>query len=718
MSTAPGLGYHILDSGGPALPGSLESNKRLSQWLRLRADGVVEVSSGKVEIGQGILTAIAQIVADELDVDLGRVRMLAASTAISPNEGVTSGSLSIEQSGSALRYACAEARAIYLDAAAQRLGVAASNLQVRDGTIVGPGNLRTSYWELADGGLLDRDATGKVAPKPPAVRAVAGTPAGRLDIPDKVFGRPRFIHDLALPAMLHARVLRPPSPVATLTALDDTATRAMPGVVAVVRDGSFAGVVAESEEAALAALQRLAAGATWQQTDTLPDEADLRGWMKGQPVETTTIATREAPTAGGKARTLRREYSRPFVAHASMAPSCAVAQWSDNGLHVWTHSQGVYNLRADLALVFALPPEQIVVEHAEGAGCYGQNGADDVALEAALLARGAEGRPVRLQWSREDELAWSPFGAAQAIDLEADLDADGNILAWRHDVWGNGHVTRPGRGGKPTLQAAWQLAKPFPRAVAVNPPLAGGGGSERNATPLYDFPALRITSHRLLVMPIRTSSLRTLGAFANVFAIESFMDELAAERGEDPLAFRLRHLKDPRARAVLEALRPARRMEPTGRSAMALGHGIGFARYKNFGAYCAAVAEVEGDADIRVRRLVLAVDVGEVVNPDGVANQMEGGAIQATSWVLKEAVVSTASASPATPGRPTRSCASRRCRRSRSRSSPGPRRRRWAPAKPRTGRSRAPSPTRSTMRLGVRVRDLPITRERLIAAMG
>ncbi len=717
MSSAPGLGYHILDTGGQALPGSLQSNKRLSQWLRLRADGIVEVYSGKVEIGQGILTAVAQIVADELDVDLGRVRMVAASTATSPNEGVTSGSLSIEHSGSALRYACAEARAVYLDAAAQRLGVAASNLQVRDGTIVGPGNLSTSYWELADGGLLERDATARVAPKPATARAVAGTPAARLDIPDKVFGRPRFIHDLALPGMLHARVLRPPSPVATLTALDDAAARAMPGVAAVVRDGSFAGVVAQSEEAALAALRRLAAGANWQQTDTLPDEADLRAWMKSQPVETTTINTRDAVAVGNKARTLRREYSRPFIAHASMAPSCAIAQWSDKGLHVWTHSQGVYNLRADLALVFSLPPERIVVEHAEGAGCYGQNGADDVALDAALLARGAEGRAVRLQWSREDELAWSPFGAAQAIDLEADLDADGNILAWRHDVWGNGHVTRPGRAGKPTLQAAWQLAKPSPRPVATNPPLAGGGGQERNATPIYDFPALRITSHRLLVMPVRTSALRTLGAFANVFAIESFMDELAAERGEDPLAFRLRHLKDPRARAVLEAA-AKRAGWSQWKKREGAGHGIAFARYKNFGAYCAAVAEVEGDADIRVRRLVLAVDVGEVVNPDGVANQMEGGAIQATSWVLKEAVrfdrqrvtsdtwetypILRFSEVPAVEveiiARPEE--------------------------KAMGAGEAAHGPVAGAIAnavfdaLGVRVRDLPITRERLIAAMG
>jgi CO/xanthine dehydrogenase Mo-binding subunit len=640
-SAGPGLGYHIVAAAGTPLPGSLETNRRLSQWLRFRPDGIVEITSGKVEIGQGILTAIAQIVADELDLELARVRMLPASTVASPNEGVTSGSLSIQQSGAALRYACAEARAIFLDAAAQRLGVDAQSLQVRDGEIVGPGNLRTSYWELADnetgGGLLDCDATASIAPKAPAARRLAGAPAARIDIPDKAFGRPRFIHDLALPGLLHGRVLRPPSPGATLTSLDEAGARAVPGMAAVVWDGSFAGVVAEAQAAALAGLKALAAAATWQPGEPLPDEADLRAWIKSQPVETTPIGTRDAAAPARTVRTFRREYGRPFIAHASMAPSCAIAQWSDDRVRIWTHSQGVYNLRADLALVFALPPERIVVEHAEGAGCYGHNGADDVALEAALLARAAAGRPVRLQWSREEELAWSPMGAAQLVDLEADLDETGEIVAWRHDVWGNGHVSRPGRGKTPTLQAAWQLAKPFPRVVAGNPPLAGGGGAERNAAPVYDFPAWRIASHRILTMPIRTSALRTLGAFANVFAVESFMDELAAERGEDPLAFRLRHLKDARARAALEAA-AARAGWGTWTKREGAGHGLGVARYKGLGAYCAAVAEVEGEADIRVRRLVLAVDVGEVVNPDGVANQIEGGAVQATSWVLKEAV--------------------------------------------------------------------------------
>lgn len=637
MSNGPGLGYHILDKGGTTLPGSLQTNPRLSRWLKIRPEGIVEVSSGKVEIGQGILTAIAQIVADELDVDLARVRMLPASTAASPNEGVTSGSLSIEHSGSALRFACAEARSIHLDAAAQRLGVPVADLSVSDGTIAGPGNLRTSYWELAGEGLLDRDATGRIAPKPPSARNLAGSSATRLDIPDKVYGRQRFVHDLTLPGMLDGRVLKPPSPAARLKSLDESNARQTAGVVAVVRDGSFVGVVAETAGQAEIALARLAAAAVWDQAETLPDETNLTTWIKGQPVETTTINERVGQAGASVVRTVRRTYSRPYVAHASMAPSSAIAQWSDDGVHVWSHTQGIFNLRVDLAMILALPPEKIVIEHVEGAGCYGQNGADDVALDVVLLARAVQGRPVSLVWSRSDEMAWAPLGAAQIVDIEADLDENGEIVGWRHDVWGNGHVSRPGRAKTPTLLTATQLAKPFPSVVASNPPLAGGGGSERNATPLYDFPSWKILNHRLLTMPIRTSSLRTLGAFANVFAIESFMDELAAEHGEDPVAFRLRHLNDARARAVIEAA--ARRANwPAWKKGEGKGHGFGFARYKGAGAYCAVVAEVDGSADIRVSRLVLAVDVGEVINPDGVTNQMEGGAIQATSWTLKEAV--------------------------------------------------------------------------------
>jgi len=418
-------------AAAPRLPGSLETNRRLSQWLRFRPEGTVEVFSGKVEIGQGILTALAQIAAEELDVALPRVRMVAASTAHSPNEGVTSGSLSIQDSGTALRYACAEARAIYLDAAARRLGVPAETLRVEDGTIAGTGNVRTSYWELADDALLAREATARVAPKAAALRSVVGTAAARIDIPDKVFGRPRFIHDLTLPGMLHGRVLRPKSSGAKLIALDESPVRALPGVAAVVRDGDFAGVIAEDERTAPEATARLREGAVWQETETLPDETRLGDWLKTQPAETTLIDTRGPAAAGPTARTVRRTYTRPFLAHAPIGPSCAIAQWNETGVQVWTHSQGIYNLRADLALALPMQLESIVVQHVEGAGCYGHNAADDVAFDAVLLARAAAGRPVRVEWTREDELAWAPFGAAMAIDIEADLDATGEIQACR-----------------------------------------------------------------------------------------------------------------------------------------------------------------------------------------------------------------------------------------------------------------------------------------------
>lgn len=619
----------------PRLPVSLAANPRLSSWVKFTGEGRVAISPGKVEIGQGIVTALAQIAADELDVEIGRIEMIRASTAASPNEGVTSGSLSIQQSGRALRHACADVRQRFLAAAAERLGVDASLLGVDDGTISGPGNVRTSYWELSGDVSLDHDATAGTVTKSAAARSVAGHSIQRVDIPDKVFARPRFIHDCALPGLAHGRVLRPDISGAKLIGLDEETARAVSGLIAIVRDGGFAGVVADSEAAAEAALKALRKGATWSTGEPLPDENDLAGFLKSQPVETTIIDTKAAATTKA-ARTLRRQYTRPYIAHASIAPSCAMARWDGDRVHVWTHSQAVYLLRADLAIVLRLPAENIVVEHMEGAGCYGHNAADDVALDAVLLAKAADGRPVRVQWSRHDEMSHAPFGAAMAIEIEADLDADNEIVGWRHGIWSNGHAARPGRAAQPALLAASEIANPYPRMISTNPPAANGGGGDRNSVPLYDLPAWTITSHRLLTMPVRTSALRTLGAQGNVFAIESLLDEIAALRGEDPIALRLRHLRDDRAKDVIRAAARRGGWNPERRSGV--GHGVGFARYKNTGAYCAAIAEIEGADDIRVKRLTLAVDVGEAINPDGVINQIEGGAIQATSWVLKERV--------------------------------------------------------------------------------
>jgi nicotinate dehydrogenase subunit B len=630
----------------PLLPGSLSLNRRLSQWLSIHADGSVSVRSGKVELGQGIATALMQIVSQELGVNASRIRMVVASTAGSPNEGVTAGSMSVHDSGGALRQVCIEVRAIYLRAAAVRLQLSPGQsdmLEVIDGSIRlqtdGSGEA-TSYWALADDALLDCEAGGQGT----AQSADASQPAPivqRLDIPDKVKGRPRFIHDMMLPGLLHGRVAHPPSPGAVLLDVDQPAIEAIPGVVATVRDGNFLGVIADDEYRAVRALEKMASSARWRESNALPDMHDMPAFLRSQPLDTHVVAEKKAAPQAHPATTFQADYSRPYLAHASIAPSCAVARFQGDALEVWTHSQGIFNLRADLALVLDMPAASITVQHIEGAGCYGHNGADDVACDAALLARAVPGRAVQLQWTREDELSCAPFGAAMSVTLKASIDADGKICDWQHDVWSNGHSMRPGRSSTPVLLAATLLEKPFAPQVAINMPLAVGGGAERNAVPLYDFAQWRAVCHRTLTMPIRTSSLRSLGAHCNVFAIESFIDEIAEGMGVDPLAFRLRHLSDVRGREVLEAVAGMAQWSDRKEACVAVegrGMGIAFAKYKNTGAYCAVVARIDAGREVRVNKLWIAVDVGRVVSADGVSNQIEGGAIQTVSWVLKEAV--------------------------------------------------------------------------------
>jgi CO/xanthine dehydrogenase Mo-binding subunit len=614
--------------------GSLEKNPRLSQWLRVGRDGAVSVLSGKVEIGQGILTALAQIAAEELGVALGRIRMVEADTSVSPNEGVTSGSLSIQDSGAALRRVCAHARTLLLERAAERLGVTVDELRVEDGT-VRAADRSTSFWECADEALFDCEVDEGAAARSPSRYLVVGESAARRDLPDKIAGRPRFIQDMVLPGMLHGRVVRPPHGFGGLASLEDAKAKSIPGVVAVVRDGAFVGVLAEREDAAVSAQRSLRGAATWKDAAPLPK--DIHAWLREHAVDHKVISEKASTEArSGQTKTLEASYSKPFISHASIGPSCAIAQFEGERLTVWSHSQGIFNLRHDLAGALDMPEEAVVVRHAEGAGCYGHNGADDAALDAALLARAAGSRPVRVQWMRDDEFCWAPCGPAMALDLSASLDSDGKIVAWQHDLWSNGHSSRPGRSDQPALLAAWHLAKPHERPSAINMPLPAGA-ADRNAIPLYEFPNQRVVNHYVREMPVRTSALRSLGAYANVFAIESFMDELAHAAGADPVAFRLRHLGDPRARAVIEAV--ARRANwSTWTPREGRGHGIGFAKYKNLGAYCAVAAEVQVEHEVRVNRLVLAVDVGLVINPDGVKNQIEGGAIQSTSWTLKEQV--------------------------------------------------------------------------------
>ncbi len=627
-------------AGGPALPGSLKQNPRLSQWLAIGRDGTVSISPGKVELGQGILTALAQIAAEELDVAFARVRVVAAATPASPNEGVTSGSLSIQDSGAALRFACAEARALLLERAARSLGVPANELAVNDGAITHASGAATAYWSLVEDGMFDRDASGTAVPKSHDRYRIVGMSVARLDIPRKIEAQAEFIQDMELPGMLFGRVVRPPRAGAALAACNEGKVAAMPGVVAVVRDGSFLGVVAEREEQAIAAALALAGASTWKGGAPLPEPQELQDFLLQHAAPEAVLSEKADASQAKSAQVLDATYTKPFIAHGSIGPSCSVARFDAGAVSVWTHSQGIYNLRRDLALALKMPEAAVIVHHAEGAGCYGHNGADDVALDAALLARAVPGRPVKLQWMRADEFGWEPYGPAMRMQLRAALDAGGRIVDWRHDVWSSGHSSRPGRAAVSGLLASWYLEQPFAQPHAANVALPAGG-AERNAIPLYDFASQRIANHYVEAMPVRTSALRSLGGYANVFAIESFMDELAAAAGADPVEFRLRHLSDPRGRAVIEAV--ARKagwhdQTRTGSGDAARGLGIAFAKYKNLGAYCAVVAEVEVEREVRVKKLWVAVDVGLVINPDGVANQIEGGAIQAASWTLKEEV--------------------------------------------------------------------------------
>jgi CO/xanthine dehydrogenase Mo-binding subunit len=624
---------------GDGTPKDVAANPRLSTWVRVDTDGAVHVQGGKVELGQGILTALTQLAADELDCPVGRVLVHGATTAGGPDEGPTAGSMSVADSGAAVRAACAHARSLFVAAAARRLGADPADVDLRDGTFTS-GDASVSYGDLAADVDLDVDIDVSVPGKKPGAGALTGTSVPRVDLPDKVRGRARFIQDLVLPGQLWGQVVRPPSPAARLVSVDTAGVDATAGVVAVVRDGSFLGVVCDDERRADVAAEALRAASSWEAPATLPDESDLASYLRQGPVTTFDVnVAGEVADAAPQVRKLAATYTRPFLAHASMSPSCGMAKWADGSgaVHVWSHTQNVFGLRSAIASALGLGTGDVVVEHVEGAGAYGHNGADDAAFDAVLLARAVPGRPVHVRWTRADELAWSPFGSPMAIDLGVCLSADGRMVCWESDVWSQGHTSRPGYAGSPGLLACAHLGAGAPLPDPVDPPPERGAGSTRNAVPGYTVPVRTIRGHRRQDVALRTSSLRTLGAFGNVFAIESMVDEVADAAGADPLDFRLAHLDDDRARAVLRAVTDHVGWADRPRDGET-GWGLGYARYKVKGAYCAVVAEVEAVSDIRVRRLTLAVDVGRVVNPDGVRNQIEGGAVQSTSWTLKERV--------------------------------------------------------------------------------
>ncbi len=641
------------------LPGVLADNPRLDRWLNFATPGKVELATGRVELGQGVLTAMTQIAAEELDVAFERIAIRSGDTDRTPNEGYTAGSQSMQAGGIALRAACAEVRTLFLDEAAQRLGCGAAELSVHDGRILRNGAAtQCDYWSLAQSVSLAREATGTAARKPAADYTIVGRNAARIDLPAKLFGEAAFVHDMTLDGMarddlagdlVHARVVRQPHRGATLGAIDEAAIRRVArGPISFVRDGNFLAIVGDDETAVENAAAAAADQVRWsgvERPSALQQEAN---WLLQRPSIDRVIGAAESDSTRGR-QSYEATYTRGHLAHASIAPSCALALYRDGHLTVWTHCQGVFPLRVALSRMLKLDPSAISVRHVQGPGCYGHNGADDAAADAAVIAQRMPGRAIRVRWRRQEEFAFEPVSPAMVVKVRATLDAAGHPLDWTTEIWSGTHQGRPGGGA--ALLAAEALPNPPPVPAPTDVPEAAGGGATRTGEPLYDIAAKRIIHHLVPETPRRTSALRSLGAMPNVFALESFIDELAERAQQDPMAFRLAQLSDPRARRVIERVaamanwgeserthRGQAQRGQSNRGESNRGKGIGFAQYKNRAAYAAVVVELEVEESIRLIRAWCAADAGLVVNPDAVINQLEGGIIQSASWVLKEQV--------------------------------------------------------------------------------
>jgi nicotinate dehydrogenase subunit B len=623
--------------GNSKLPGSLAKNPLLDAWIRVDADGRVSAFTGKVELGQGIRTALLQVVAEELEVPINQVSLVTADTSRTVDEDYTAGSHSAQDSGTALRNAAAQVREILITEAARRLKKPSDQLHADAGAVIGPNEARVTYAELVSAVQLHVEAQPTSKLKDPSFFKVMDKPVPRVDIPAKLTGGAAYVQDMRPPGMLHARVVRPPSYGAKLAQVDVANVEKMTGVVKVIRDGNFLAVVAYREFQAVKAMRALSRAARWQEQETLPKLPQLHEYLLGLPAADQVIFDQHN-TTGQASKTLEATYTRPYISHGSVGPSCALAHLTEGVMTVWTHTQGVYPDRQAIAEMLGVPKDKVHCIHVEGSGCYGHNGADDAAADAALIANSLPDRPIRLQWMREQEHGWEPYGPAMIAKVRASVDSAGQIVDWDYGVWSNTHSMRPGPAG--SLLAAQHMEKSFPVPAPAPIPQPEGGG-DRNAIPLYTLPNAKVTHHFLRDMPVRISALRSLGGQMNVFAIESFMDELALAAGSDPVAFRLAHLDDPRARDVVTAA--ADEFHWSARPTPAGGHGYGFAfaRYKNLAAYCAVVMQVHVDHETgrtRVLRVAAAVDTGQVINPDGVLNQIEGAILQSLSWSLFESV--------------------------------------------------------------------------------
>jgi CO/xanthine dehydrogenase Mo-binding subunit len=643
-----------LPAGAQTAPGTREAAKPLDpndvdSFLAIHPDGSVTVYTGKVDVGTGMRIAVAQMAAEELGVAAERISIVDGDTGRCPNQGGTGGSTGLTRGGTAVRQAAATARQALLALAAARLKRPATDLTIVNGEVrplaggrgIGIGALvRSAPSSGREGGRLSLKVDPKAPLTDPARYTVVGKPLPRPDVPAKCTGRHVYVHDFSVPGMLHGRVVRPPAIGATLLSVDEASIRGILDV-RVVRIESFLAVVASDEWAAVRAARELTA--TWSEWRGLPGHDKLEPYLREGAVERDqTVVNRGDVDAAmaGAAKTMSATYFWPNQSHASLGPSCAVADVRDEGTTIWSSSQVSHGLRGNLSRVFGLPLETVRVVFLEGSGSYGTNGADNAAADAVLLSKTVR-QPVRVQWTRQDEHGWDPKGPQQLLDLRAGLDPSGRIVAWDTQMWVP--VNRP--GARPLLgaQAAGISQESGRNAAAVF----------ENGDPSYDVEHVRVTAHWLRDTPLVPSNLRAPGKVANVFAVEGFVDEIAAAIGADPLAFRLSRLTDPRAVHALTRAsatfgwqaRPS--PNPHARQGTLLvGQGLGYTHYKQAENYVAMAMEVAVDpanGTIAVRRVVCAHDCGLVVNPDALRNQIEGAIVQTLSRALHEEVTFDAS---------------------------------------------------------------------------
>ena len=619
-------------------------------FLAIDRTGHVTLYSGKVELGTGVSTALTQIMAEELDVPLARIALIEGDTALTPAQGKTWGSLTIQVGGIQIRQAAATARQALLQEAGKQLGVPAGDLIVEQGTVrQRSGGKQVTYGELIGGKNFALKIDKQALLKDPANYKIVGQAIPRFDIPPKVSGQFTYIQDFKAPGMLQGRVVRPPAIGATLQSVDESPVKGIRGVVKVVRQNNFLGVVTESEWGAIQAAQKLKA--SWSNWEGLPEQSKLWEHVRGTKVnkdDVTSNVGNAEPALGQAAKRLSATYDFAIHTHGSIGPSCAVAEIKDGKLTCWSSSQGTHDLRQQLAAMLSMPDADVRAIYVEGSGCYGRNGHEDAAADAVLLARAVE-RPVRVQWMREDEHGWDPKGPPTLMDLQAGLDANGNVVAWYSQVY----VPESATGSVNVKLVAAELAG-LPHETGMVP-----GNIIQNTAIPYTFPNVRTVAHRLAETPFRPSWIRAPGRMQNTFGNESFMDELAAAVGADPLEFRLRYLNDPRGVELLKRLASFAQWQgrsSSGRASpdrtslrttkqksgdVATGRGLTYVKYELARTYVGAVADVEVNrksGEIRVKHFAVVQDCGQIINPDGVKNQVEGNVTQTVSRVLKEEV--------------------------------------------------------------------------------